>query len=134
MGAASTAASDSNRLREVRLQLLHLHQTLLEMERKSFERMHGRVNSGELLQLVINHPQFAWLRIISALVVQIDEMLDADEPASAADMVNLIAAAHQLFVESEDQEFQQKYQAALQHEPEVVMAHSALMKLLRSKV
>ena len=129
-----TAISESARLREVRLKMLRLHQTLLEMERKSFEGIHGRVNGGELLQLVINHEQFAWLRIISALVVQIDELLDADEPASAADMSDLITGARQLFTESEDQGFQQKYRAALQQEPEVVMAHSALMKLLRSKI
>ena len=133
MNDTSTATSESARLREVRLKMLRLHQTLLEMERKRFERTHGRIDSGELLQLVINHAQFAWLRIISALVVQIDEMLDADEPASSTDMINLIAATGKLFTESEDQEFLQKYQAALQQEPEVVMAHSALMKLLRSK-
>ena len=134
MNDTSTATLGSALLHDVRVRLLHLHQTLLEIERKSFERTHGRVNSGELLQLVINHAQFAWLRIISTLVVQIDEMLDADEQASAADMINLISAARKLFVESEDQDFQQKYQAALQQEPEVVMAHSALMKLLRSKI
>jgi len=126
--------SESALLHDVRVRLLHLHQTLLDLERKSFETTHGRVNSGELLQLVLNHAQFAWLRIISALVVQIDEMLDADEQASAVDMVNLISAARQLFAESGDQEFQQKYQAALQQAPDVVMAHAALMKLLRSKV
>lgn len=120
-------------LRDVRLRLLHLHHALLEMQRKSFERIHGRVNGGELLQLVINHEQFAWLRIISALIVQIDEMLDADEPAGAAEMISLVAAARQLFTETEDQAFQQKYQAALQQDSEVVLAHSALMKLLRSK-
>jgi hypothetical protein len=86
------------------------------------------------LQLVLNHEQFAWLRIISTLVVQIDEMLDADEPASAADMLNLISAARQLFTASGNKEFSDKYQAALQQEPDVVMAHSALMKLLRSNV
>ena len=134
MNGDIAATSGSALLHDVRVGLLHLHQTLLDMERKSFERTHGRVNSGELLQLVINHEQFAWLRIISALVVQIDEMLDADEPASAADMLNLISAARQILAESGNQEFQQKYQAALQQEPEVVMAHSALMKLLRSKV
>jgi hypothetical protein len=122
--------SGSALLRDVRVRLLQLHQTLLEMERKRFETTHGRVNSGELLQLVLNHEQFAWLRIISALVVQIDEMLDADEPASAADMLNLISAARQLFAESGDQEFQRKYEAALQQEPDVVMAHAALMKVL----
>src|SRR5436190_9695381 len=102
------------------------------MERQSFERTHGGVNSGELLQLVINDSQFAWLRVVSALVVQIDEMLDADEPVSDTDLINLLTGARQLFTESEDRGFRQKYQAALQQEPEVVMAHSALMKLLRS--
>ncbi len=133
MNDTSTATSESALLREARLKMLRLHKMLLEMERKRFETIHGRVNGGELLQLAINHEQFAWLRIISALVVQIDEMFDADEPANGADKINLITAARQLFAESEDQEFQQKYQAALQQEPEVVMAHSALMKLLRSK-
>jgi len=130
----NTTTAESALLHDVRVSLLHLHQTLLDMERKSFERTHGRVNSGELLQLVINHEQFAWLRIISALVVQIDEMLDADEPASAADMLSLISSARQLFAASDNKEFSDKYQAALQQEPEVVMEHSALMKLLRSNV
>jgi hypothetical protein len=134
MSDTATTTSENVQLHDVRVRLLHLHQTLLDMERKSFETTNGRVNSGELLQLVLNHERFAWLRIISALVVEIDEMLDADEPASAADMLNLISAARQLFAESGDQEFQQKYQAALQREPDVVMAHSALMKLLRSNV
>jgi hypothetical protein len=134
MNGISATTPESALSHDVRVRLLHLHQTLLDMERKSFERTHGHVNSGELLQLVLNHEQFAWLRIISALVVQIDEMLDAAEPASAADMINLISAARQLLVESGDQGFQQKYQAALQQETEVVMAHAALMKLLRSKV
>ena len=134
MNGNMATTSESALLRDVRVRLLHLHQTLLDMERKSFETTHGRVNSGELLELVLNHAQFAWLRIISALVVEIDEMLAADEPASVADMVNLISAARQLFAESGNQEFQQKYQAALQQEPDVVMAHAALMKLLRSRV
>jgi hypothetical protein len=121
------------RLREVRLRLLHLHQTLLESQRKTFEKTHGRISSGELLQLVINHEQFAWLRILSALVVHIDEMLDTDEPATDAALINLITEARELFTTSDNKEFHDKYQSALQHEPEVVIAHSALMKLLRSK-
>ena len=128
------ADADVHRLVDLRLGLLRLHEALLEMERKSFERTHGRVNSGELLQLVINHAQFAWLRMVSALVVQIDEMLDADEPVTDADVNNLITGARQLFTASKNKEFSDKYQAALQHVPEVVMAHSALMKLLRPKV
>ena len=128
------ANADVHRLVDLRLGLLRLHKTLLEMERNDFERAHGGVNSGELLQLVLNHEQFAWLRMVSALVVQIDETLDADEAITDADVINLIAGVRQLFTASENKEFSDKYRAALQQEPEVVMAHSALMKLLRSKV
>ena len=131
MNDTSAATSESTLLRDVRLRLLHLHQNLLEMERKNYERTHGRVSSGELLQLVINDSQFAWLRMISALVTQIDEMLDADEPAVDEDMTNLITQARQLFLSSDNEEFGHKYQASLQQEPAVVMAHSELMKLLR---
>jgi hypothetical protein len=133
MNGDIAATSQSALLHNLRVGLLHLHHALLNMERKSFETTHRRVNSGDLLQLVLNHAQFAWLRIISALVVQIDEMLDADEQASAADMISLIASARQLFTASDDKEFSDKYQAALQQEPDVVLAHAGLMKLLRPK-
>ena len=127
------ADSGTHRLFDLRLGLLRLHRTLLERERINFERGSGRVSSGELLQLVINHPQFAWLRIISALVTQIDEMLDADEPITDEEVANLITPARELFTSTENEEFRSKYQTALQQEPEVVMAHAELMKILRPK-
>jgi hypothetical protein len=128
------AAADGRRLAELRLGLLTLHKALLAIERINFEKVSGRVTTGELLQLVLNHPQFGWLRTISALLVQIDEMLDADEPANAAQMINLIVYTRHLLTESENKEFNDKYKAALQQEPEVVMAHAALMKALRQQV
>jgi hypothetical protein len=118
-------------LSELRSKLLHLHKTLLEMERADFERASGRLTSGELLQLVINHPQFAWLRQISALVVQMDEMLAAEEPATPSGVQSLLAQASLLFTSSTDEVFKEKYQAALQREPAVVVAHAELTKLLR---
>jgi hypothetical protein len=120
-------------LGELRGRLLHLHRALLEMERANFERDFGRLTSGELLQLVINHAQFAWLRLISALVVQIDEMLNADEPATVNDFQELLSQARLLFNSPADEEFKEKYQAALQRDPAVVMAHSEVIDLLRTE-
>ena len=68
------------RTRELRLGLLRLHKTLLDGERTIYERVYGQVNGGELLQLVINHEQFAWLHAFSELIVRINEMLDGEEP------------------------------------------------------
>ena len=118
-------------LRGLRLRLLHLHKSLLEMERLDFEKMFGRLTTGELLQLVINHAQFGWLRMISTLVVQIDEILDGEEPASLNDFEDLISQTRLLFTSPGNEEFRTKYQAALQREPAAVMAHSAVMQLLR---
>ena len=46
------------KLISLRLALLRVHKTLLEMERRSYEREHGKVNTGELFRLVVDHSQF----------------------------------------------------------------------------
>jgi len=124
-------SEDTARLRDLRRTLLHLHRSLLELERRSFERTSGRVTAGELLQLAISHPQFEWLRMISALVVEIDEVLNGEEPATLADFENLMSQARLLLTSPRNEDFKIKYQSALQDEPSVVMAHSAVMQLLR---
>ena len=125
------ADSQVHLLTDLRLGLLRLHKTLLEMERINYEKVSGRVNSGELLQIVLNHPQFGWLRIISALVVEIDELLNDEDPADASDFAELTSQARRLLTAPENEEFKTKYQAALQLEPAVVMAHANIMQLLR---
>ena len=125
------ADSQVHLLTDLRLGLLRLHKTLLEMERINYEKVSGRVNSGELLQIVLNHPQFGWLRIISALVVEIDELLNDEDPAEVSDFAELTSQARRLLTAPENEEFKTKYQAALQLEPAVVMAHANVMQLLR---
>ena len=121
---AATPGDSVERLRNLRRSLLHLHKVLLDDERAAYERVHGQVTSGELLQLVINHEQFAWLHAISELVVQIDEMFDADEPVTPEAATGVIANARTLLMPSESGgEFEKKYFAALQREPDAVLAH-----------
>jgi hypothetical protein len=121
-------------LRDLRNKLLHLHKALIETERIAYEQVSGRVSNRELLQLVINHEQFAWLHSISELVVQIDESLVADEPVSLENVQNLIANARMLISPSEvGNTFARKYYAALQREPDVVLAHAEVSQFLASK-
>jgi len=119
------------RLRDLRRGLLHLHKALLDAERVIYEQAHGRVSSGELLQLVINHEQFAWLHSISEIIVRIDETMDADEPTTREDIDLLLAQAGALLKPSETgSDFQRKYYAALQREPAAVLAHREAMLIL----
>ena len=119
------------RMRELRLGLLRLHKALLDNERADYERLHGQVNGGELLQLALNHEQFAWLRPVSELIVRIDELLDAVEPATTEDAESLLAEARSLLKPSEaGGGFGQKYFNAIQREPDIVLAHREVTRLL----
>src|SRR5436305_12798131 len=72
------SAESRERLRGVSRALLRLHKALLDDERAQFERVRGRIeSSGKFLQLVLHDEWFSYLRPFSALVVQIDELLDA---------------------------------------------------------
>ncbi|WP_341529563.1 hypothetical protein WKK05_09775 [Nostoc sp. UHCC 0302] len=118
-------------LRDLRNKLLSLHKVLLDAERIAYEQVQGRVSTKELLELALNHEQFAWLHRISELIVQIDQMLTADEPASLENVQTLITDARTLIVPSEvGNAFARKYYAALQREPSVVLAHADVSKLL----
>jgi len=122
------------RLRELRRALLHLHKALLDDERAWYEQAHGLVSSGELLQLVIGHEQFAWLHAVSELIVRIDELLDAEEPATANDAKALIIQARALArPNATGTEFERKYYAAIQREPAVALAHRDVTKILRTE-
>ena len=124
------------RLTDLRQGLLRLHKNLLDSERVAYERIHGRIASrGELFQLVVGDPWFAWLHRISELVVQIDEMLDAEEPVTAIDATRVIDQTRLLLKPSEEGDgFGKHYYDALQRDPDVVLAHAAVKKLLRKGV
>jgi len=130
-------ASDTTRenLKLLRFGLLRLHKTLLDLERRDFERARGKIsNSYEFLQLVLKDPWFDWLHRLSELIVQIDETLDTRDseiPATEADASALIDRAKTLLAPAETgTEFQKNYFLALQQSPDVVLLHSDIIKLL----
>ena len=115
--------------------LLHLHKTLLDDERESYERVHDRVeNSYEMLRLVMHDPWFAWLHSLSELIVKIDEALDADPPPAEAEAESVIQQLRELTTPNENgAQFQQKYFFALQRSPDAVLAHAETMKVIGNK-
>lgn len=119
-------------LKDLRHGLLRLHKTLLDSEQVTYERIHGRVeSSGQLLQLVMTDPWFAWLRPLSHLVVQIDEMMEAEQDATGQDIAKVLSDVRGLLKPSEVGEgFERNYYEALQRTPDVVLAHAHVKKLL----
>jgi hypothetical protein len=127
-GGADSPARE--KLLALRLALLRLHKTLLDMERREYERVNGHVTAGELFRLVIDHSQFAWLHNISEFVVRLDEALAAEAPVTPQDTSSAITLARKMFAPSESGDaFQKKYFDAIQLDPAVVMEHADLARL-----
>ena len=121
-----------DRLAKVRTTLLPLHKKLLDFERLAYEREHGAIgNSYQFLQLVMNDRWFAWLRQLSEIIVEMDELLAAKETPNENTGLALIEQSRILLTPSEaGGEFQKKYFAAMPESPDVVMAHSELERVL----
>jgi hypothetical protein len=121
-----------DRLLELRLKILQQHKIMMEFERREFEALFGKVNAGELLQLLINHAQFAWLRRMSEFVVLVDETIaDKEFPLTGQNAEDYITQARAIFdPENPDLEFRERYQAIVEDDPEAFVKHGEIKKLL----
>ena len=113
--------------------LLRLHKALLDDERVSYERVHGRIPSnGAFLQLVLGDAWFAWLRPLSQLMATLDELGEKGESPDGPYIATSIASIRTLLIPSEEGEgFGRQYYDALQRGPDVMLAHAAVKTLLR---
>ena len=119
-------------LSDLRQALLRLHKTLLDWERAGYERIHGRQSSNDLLNALLNDPQFAWLRPISQLIVRIDELLSDKTPPMRNDVDAVVAQVKTLTSpNAEGNIYERRYDTVLQEHPDAVFAHRDVLKLLK---
>lgn len=129
----SASDIEIGQLNDLRHGLLALHKTLLDRQRLWYEREHGRLESGgQMLQLLAYDPAFAWLRVLSALIVQIDERVDdREQPLTSDGAKALLDEARDVIVgKAGGDEYRQAYSRALQESPDAVIAQSKLARLL----
>ena len=108
-------------LRELSKALLPLHRALIEAARDDYAFAYGTsVGPAQLLQLVTDDPFFAWLKPMTSLIVEIDEMVRVDfEPQAARDVAGRV---EQLF----EGAFNERYVPLLQRDVDVAVAHAAI--------
>jgi hypothetical protein len=125
-------------LLELSKALQSLHRDLLMLEANAFEIAEGkRLNPYELLRASLSDPKFAWLRLISTLIVHIDTVVD-ETPTLSGQEAALIAQQVLSLVEKPEAkaenpttvEFWQKYTGYLAHNPDVIMKHSHVKEIL----
>jgi hypothetical protein len=109
---------------DLRAPLLALHKAVLAAERTNVERVHGELSGAEYLQVVSDPVRYGWLKPLTELVLALDPHEDDEE-------IDVVARARELLLPpKQDTPFGRRYLSLMQREPALVMAHSALAKLL----
>ncbi len=130
-------------LSQVRRTLLELHKALIERERAAYEKGHGAVTPGEMLQLLIRDSAFSWLHPISELIVRVDELISSPTAARPAmTPVQVSAEAQILLLETRELltagdapgGFRQHYDAVLKADPGIVAMHRAVISAIPSSL
>ena len=130
---AEEARQAEKLLADLRLALLRLHKVLLDWERGGYERIHGRQSSNDLLNALLNDPQFAWLRPMSQLIVRIDEILGEKTPPMRNDVEAVVSQVKALTSPNETGNvYERRYDMVLQEDPDAVFAHRDLLALLKT--
>jgi hypothetical protein len=116
-------------LRELSKLLIPLHRSLINASRDEYTWGGGEVrNSSHMLQLITDDPFFAWLKPITSIIVDIDEMVRVDfEPPAVAAIAERVG---RLFGANVDEAFAARYVPILQRDIDVAVAHAAVRQAL----
>lgn len=120
-------------LKEIRNELLKLHKTLMDIEKENYEAEFGKITPTQLLQMLFDNKRFVWLRTISILVTEYDELF-ADKKGMDQDLaISLLEKTKQLFDESDNfTEFKNKFKVNLDTESSVAIHYDRLLNLLKN--
>jgi hypothetical protein len=113
-------------LREVSRALIPLHRALINAVRDDYAAFEiGEVTGpSHLLRLVQDDPFFAWLKPITSLIVDIDEMVRVD--FSNENVFAIVARLDAMFGATVDAAFAERYVPILQREVDVAVGHAAV--------
>jgi hypothetical protein len=113
-------------LRDVSKALLPLHRALIEAAKDDYAFGIAPVTPPQLLQLLNDDPFFAWLKPLTSLIVDIDEMARTDfEPSDVAGIADRV---DRLFGANGEEAFAAQYIPMLQRSVDVAAGHAALRK------
>jgi len=131
----SETSGAHERLAALRLALLQLHKTLIDSERRTYEKAFGTITTPyHFLHLLTSDPWFAWLAPVTQLLAGMDERLEAAGPLTVASVQDFAQRMKTLLTPSETGEgFSRHYDEALQRSPDVLFAHVSLARLLRGQ-
>jgi hypothetical protein len=111
-------------LRNISKQLIALHRHLIDAAKDDFAFATGSMPPpAELLQLLTSDPFFDWLKPVTALIIEIDEMARVDFETDAA---RALVGRVEGLIGTTSGSFAEHYMPLLQREADITIAHAAL--------
>ena len=112
---------------------LRLHKTLLEGAKAEYELKIGPIQSvNQYFQLVLDDAHFAWLRKMSSLIALMDEARSLRRPAKQTEAEALLIEAQVLLnFEDPDEDFNDRFQKALQLNSDAVINYNEALNFFK---
>jgi hypothetical protein len=129
MSSSQSASGYRWEVQEVAGALTHLHRALLDEQRTEYERAHGPVAPAQLLNLALHDPSFAWLRVLSEFMTDVDALLEEADPPSELEASALRWELEEVLSAAAERGFWDRCQPLLQV-PAVAMAYGRLRSVL----
>ena len=115
-------------LREISKALIPLHRALINATRDDYAFGVGEISGpSHLLRLVQEDPFFAWLKPMTSLIVDIDEMARTD--FTHEDAAAIAGRLDAMFGATAGTAFSEHYVPILQREVDVAIGHAALRQV-----
>ena len=126
-----------NPLDELARSLRASHARLLQCARAQYLREHpdaGEIGTGEMLMLATQHEEFAWLRSLSELMAEVDDLRDDPHAAQDTSLQAAVRGGVEELLATHAQAatpFQARYWQYVHEDPQVAMAHASLRQALQ---
>jgi hypothetical protein len=113
--------------------LREVHKELLALARQEVETQEGKkLTAFEMFRRAVNDAVFAWLRPVSELIVDIDELVEAEPPANTREAGAVREEIEQVVFAPEGSpgDFAQRFHSQLERFPKLVVLEDELRRRL----
>lgn len=126
-------STTSDECAQLRTALLGLHRTLVDLERRDYEKQHGQQSAGQFLQLMAYDESMRWLEPLSRLIVMLDEALDSQGKGTDSVAPTVVAQRVRDLLRlnrEEPGEFGARYLHHFDQSPDLAVEHAGLLRAL----
>jgi hypothetical protein len=120
-----------DQLGQISSAMARIHKTIMENEMELRETKSTKpLGPNERLQVLLNDPDFAWLRVLSQLMSTVDEVYFQKEPILVEQVDRLKKSVSELLIQPSEAPFSKKYRSLIPVVPDLMVHHGLLKQAL----